>query len=408
MVDQVYLTLPRVFRSSACISHFNNVTPNNSMKTSYKNDYLSPIQLRKKAKSKMPKFLFEYLEGGCNDNINLTKNIKEISDIELKPIYITEHKEADLKTELFGHTYDAPFGIAPMGLQGFMWPNAPEILAEAAGKYNIPFLISTLTTCTIERMNELAGGRAWFQLYHPRETALRNKLIKKVTDAGCPVLVLIIDMPTKAYRPWDVRNGFDMPPEMSVKNILQVMARPQWVLKTLRHGRPRFSIMKPFEDPADHRFHFDHKLDERKISEIRDMWKGKLVIKGVSSEEDTEMAIKLGADGIIVSNHGGRQLDAGQSSIKTLGPIVKKYEGKVKIMMDSGLRSGPDVARALASGAEFTFLGRNFMYAVAALGAQGGEHMIRSLKMQLKQVMEQISCVKVSDLKNHLVKKGGY
>jgi len=378
------------------------------MSKSYKNDYLTTTELRRRAKSKIPKFIFQYLDGGCNDNLNLTKNTKEIGDIELKPIYITEHKEPDLKTELFGHTYNAPFGIAPMGLQGFIWPNAPEILAKAAGQYNIPFLISTLTTCTVERMNELAGGRAWFQLYHPKEPALRDKLLKKVQDAQCPVLVLIVDMPSKGYRPWDVRNGFDMPPEISIRNILQMMAKPEWVLKTIYHGRPKFSIMKPFEDEADGRFYFDHKLDERKIEEIRDKWKGKLVIKGVSSEEDTETAIKLGADGIIVSNHGGRQLDAGQSSIATLGPIVKKYEGKIKIMMDSGLRTGPDIARSLASGAEFTFLGRNFMYAVAALGAEGANHMIRSLTTQLKQVMEQISCVQVNDLKNHLVKKGYY
>lgn len=378
------------------------------MKTSYKNDYVPVAELRKRAKSKIPKFIFEYLEGGCNENVNLIKNTKEISDIELKPVYITEHKEADLKTELFGHTYNAPFGIAPMGLQGFMWPNAPEILARAAAKHNIPFVISTLTTCTVERINELTEGRAWFQLYHPRETELRDKLIKKVADAGCPVMVLVVDMPTKGYRPWDVRNGFDMPPEISIKNILQMMAKPEWVLKTIYHGRPTFAIMKPFEDAADGHFYFDHKLDERKIAEIRDRWKGKLVLKGISSEEDTETAIKLGADAIVVSNHGGRQLDVGQSSIATLGPIVKKYAGKIKIMMDSGLRTGPDIARALALGAEFTFLGRNFIYAVAALGAEGGSHMIRGLEVQLKQVMEQLSCVKVSDLKNHLVKREAY
>jgi L-lactate dehydrogenase (cytochrome) len=378
------------------------------MKTSYKNDYIPVAELRKRAKSKIPKFIFEYLEGGCNENVNLIKNTREISDIELKPVYITEHKEADLKTELFGHTYNAPFGIAPMGLQGFMWPNAPEILARAAAKHNIPFVISTLTTCTVERINELTEGRAWFQLYHPRETELRDKLIKKVADAGCPVMVLVVDMPTKGYRPWDVRNGFDMPPEISIKNILQMMAKPEWVLKTIYHGRPTFAIMKSFKDATDGHFYFDHKLDERKIAEIRDRWKGKLVIKGISSEEDTETAIRLGADAIIVSNHGGRQLDVGQSSIATLGPIVKKYGGKIKIMMDSGLRTGPDVARALALGAEFTFLGRNFIYAVAALGAEGGSHMIRGLEVQLKQVMEQLSCVKISDLKNHLVKRAGY
>ncbi|HTD39269.1 MAG TPA: alpha-hydroxy acid oxidase, partial [Mucilaginibacter sp.] len=247
---------------------------------------------------------------------------------------------------------------------------------------------------------------SWFQLYHPREIDLRDKIIKRVEDAGCPVLVIISDIPTFAYRPWDVRNGFDLPPKMSLRNILQMMARPEWTLKTLYHGRPTFAIMEPYMQSLNRQFNFDNKLTEQKIAAIRDKWKGKLVIKGIASEEDTEMAIKLGVDGIIVSNHGGRQLDAGQSSIKALGPVVKKYQGKIKIMMDSGLRSGPDVARALAAGAEFTFMGRNFMYSVAALGDEGGNHMIRSLEIQLKQVMEQISCPCVCNLKNHLVASG--
>ena len=148
---------------------------------------------------------------------------------------------------------------------------------------------------------------------------------------------------------------------------------------------------------------FSGRLNEEKISSIRDQWKGKIVIKGIASEEDAEMALRLGLDGIIVSNHGGRQLDAGQSTIKSLHPIYEKYNGKIKIMMDSGLRSGPDIARTLASGAEFAFLGRSFMYAVAALGEEGGNHLISSLKVQLKQVMDQICCSEVSNFKNHLV-----
>ena len=148
---------------------------------------------------------------------------------------------------------------------------------------------------------------------------------------------------------------------------------------------------------------FSGRLNEEKIKPIREMWKGKLVLKGVASEEDTEMAIRLGVDGIIVSNHGGRQLDAGQSSIKPLMAIAKKYRSQIKIMMDSGIRSGPDVARALAGGAEFTFMGRSFMYGVAALGNQGGHHTISILKSQLQQVMEQICCQKTSDFPAHLI-----
>lgn len=376
------------------------------MTAHHKYDYLSTNELVKRAKSKIPKFAFEWLDGGCNDNINLIKNTKEIRELELKPFYLRKHQEANLKTELFGHTYDAPFGISPVGLQGLIWPNAPEILARAAAKHNIPFVVSTLTTSTIERIAEITEGRAWFQLYHPREPDLRDKIIKRVEDAGFPVLVIIVDIPTFAYKPWDIRNGFDLPPRVSIRNVLQVMARPEWALRTLRHGPPKFAIMEPYMKSLFGKFNFDNQLDEQKIAAIRDKWKGRLVIKGVASEEDTETAIKLGADGIIVSNHGGRQLDAGQSSIKALGPIVEKYQGKIKIMMDSGLRSGPDVARALAAGAEFTFMGRSFMYAVAALGDEGGDHMVRSLKIQLKQVMEQISCPCVCSLKNHLIVPG--
>ena len=365
--------------------------------------YPSTDDLIKKAKSKIPNFVFEYLSGGCNENIAVVKNTADLRDIELRPYYITDHKKADLRTELFGHTYDLPFGIAPVGLQGLMWPNSPEILAKASLKHNIPFVISTLTTSTIERLSELTEGRAWFQLYHPKENDLRDKFLKRVEDAGCPVLVLISDMPTLAYRPRDRRNGIGLPPKMSFKNILQILARPEWLVKTMQYGQPKFAIMEPYLESLNNKIDFDNRLTEQKIATIRDRWKGKLVIKGILSEEDAAAAVRLGVDGIIVSNHGGRQLDAGPSSIKSIGPIVEKYQDKIKIMMDSGLRSGPDIARTLAVGAEFTFMGRMFMYAIAALGDDGADQIIESLKIQLKQVMEQISCASVSDLKNHLM-----
>jgi L-lactate dehydrogenase (cytochrome) len=376
------------------------------MKTVYKYDSISIDELRKKAKSRIPNFVFEFLDGGCNEHVNLIKNTKEIRDIELKPFYLREqHQEANLKTELFGHIYDAPFGISPVGLQGLIWPNSPEILAKASVKHNIPFIQSTVTTSTIERISEITEGRSWFQLYCPADHDLRDKLLKRVEDAGCPVLVMLSDAPTLPYRPWDIRNGMGLPPKMSLRNILQIMVRPEWVLKTMYHGIPTFANMKPYMQKGM-KLNFSGRLSEQKVAEIRDKWKGKLVIKGIASEEDTELAIKLGVDGIIISNHGGRQLDAGQSTIKMLSPIVEKYQGKIKIMLDSGLRSGPDIARTIASGAEFTFLGRSFMYAVAALGDEGGDYIIGSLKLQLKQVVEQVCCSSVFDLKNHLVTSG--
>lgn len=373
--------------------------------------YPSVVDLRKKAQKRIPKFAFEYLDGGCNEDVNLHKNTAEIREVELLPYYLSKHTGSSMKTELFGHVYDAPFGIAPVGLQGLMWPKAPEILAKSAFEHNIPFILSTVTTSSIERISEITEGRAWFQLYHPTEDAVRDDIIKRAEATECPVLVILCDVPTFGFRPRDVRNGLAMPPKMSLKNILQILGKPNWAIQTLIHGQPNFETLKPympkgldlaqlgkFMDKT-----FSGRLNEEKIKPIRDMWKGKLVIKGVANEADAESAIKLGLDGIIVSNHGGRQLDAGESTIKPLSRIASKYGDQIKVMMDSGLRGGPDIARTMASGAEFTFMGRSFMYGVAALGAKGGDHTISLLKTELQQVMEQICCEEVKDFPNHLI-----
>ena len=381
------------------------------MNLNYNPDYPSIDDLRERARQRIPRFAFEYLDGGCNEDVNLHKNTAELREVELKPFYLNKHSGSDLKTELFGHVYDAPFGVAPVGLQGLMWPNAPEILASAAKAHNIPFILSTVTTSSIERIGELTEGKFWYQLYHPTDNAVRDDLLDRAEAAGCQVLVLLCDVPTFGYRPRDIRNGLAMPPKMTLSNILQIMGKPDWAIRTLLHGQPNFATMKKYMPKGLNMKQlglymnqtFSKRMNEAKIVPIRDRWKGKIVLKGVASEEDTEMAIKLGLDGIIVSNHGGRQLDAGQSTIKPLAAIAQKYSGQIKIMMDSGIRSGPDVARALASGAEFTFLGRSFMYGVAALGKEGGNHTISILKTQLKQVMEQICCERVGDFPRHLV-----
>lgn len=378
----------------------------------YNSNFPSNEDLIKKAKRQIPRFAFEYLDGGCNEDVNLYKNTAELREVELKPTYLTKHIRSDMKTELFGHVYDAPFGIAPIGLQGLIWPNAPEFLAKAALEHNIPFILSTVSTSSIERIGEITEGKFWFQLYHPAENSLRDDILDRAEAAGCDVLCILCDVPSFGFRPRDIRNGLAMPPKMTLTNILQIMGKPEWALKTLYHGQPGFANLEKYMPKGLNMGKlgeymnktFSGRVNEEKVAAIRDRWKGKVVLKGVASEQDTEMAIKLGLDGIILSNHGGRQLDAGQSSIKTLPPIVENYKGKIKIMIDSGLRSGPDVARSLASGAEFTFMGRSFMYAVAALGAQGGEHVISMLKTQLQQVMEQVCCEKVEDFPKFLIK----
>ena len=382
------------------------------MKTEINHKYPSVEDLRKRAKLKIPKFAFEYLDGGCNNDVNLKKNTDRIRDIELKPKYLVDYRKPSLKTRLFGHTYDAPFGISPVGLQGLMWPKSPEILAKAAFDHNIPFILSTVTTTSIEKIADLTEGKAWFQLYHPNEDKMTRDILRRANEAQCPVLIILADVPSFGYRPRDIRNGLSMPPKMTLYNIINAVKRPNWLLQTIINGQPSFETLKPYM-PKNLNLNqlakfmdrtFSGRLNDDKIKRIRDMWKGKLVLKGAESLHDVEKACKLGLDGVIVSNHGGRQVDVGQATIDSLKTILPVYKNKITLMMDSGIRGGADVARVMATGADFCYMGRTFMYGVSALGKNGGNHTISMLKKQLTQVMEQLSCGEISQLQEKLIK----
>jgi len=377
---------------------------------SYNPEYPSIDALRLRAKERIPRFAFEYVDGGCNEEINLVRNTSEIREVQLQPYYLRDFQGISMKTKLFGVEYDAPFGTAPVGLQGLIWPHAAEILAKAATQHNIPYCLSTVSTASIETISEITEGKAWFQLYHPTEDAIRDDLLQRAMDADYQVLIILSDVPTFGYRPKEIRNGLAIPPRMTLRNMMQILGSPNWAIQTLLAGQPEFKSLKKYMPKGMNLRHlglfmdktFTGRLSEEKIKLIRDKWNRKLVLKGVATEEDTEKAIKLGLDGVIVSNHGGRQLDAGESTIKPLERIVQKYGDQIEVMMDSGIRTGPDIARTLAKGAKFTFMGRSFMYGVGALGQEGGNHTISILKRQLQQVMEQCGCENVSDFPKHL------
>ena len=375
--------------------------------------YPSVNELRERSKKKVPKFAFEYLDGGCHDDVNLKRNTQRIRDIELKPKYLIEQndKALNLRTKIFGHTYSLPFGIAPIGLQGLMWPKATEILAKASFDHNIPFILSTVSTASIEKISEITEGKAWFQLYYPSDKKITKDLLKRAEKSGIKTLVILADVPSFGYRPRDIKNGLSMPPKMTLNNFFQILKSPEWAIKTLINGQPNFEVLKPYM-PKNLNLRqlgkfmdetFSGRLNEEKIKYLRDLWKGNLVIKGTESLYDVEKAYQLGLNGIIISNHGGRQVDVGQATIDSLKSIAPTYNNKIEIMMDSGIRGGADIARVLAHGANFTFLGRSFMYGVSALGTKGGNHTITMLKKQLTQVMEQLSCKKIYDLKNTIV-----
>ncbi|QMV67666.1 alpha-hydroxy-acid oxidizing protein [Sphingobacterium paramultivorum] len=383
-----------------------------SQKFIYNTRYPSVEDLKIKAKKRIPRFAFDYLTGGANEELNLARNENDFDNILLKPQYLLASEEIDLSVELFGRRYSAPFGVSPIGLQGLMWPNAPEILAKAAAKNDIPYILSTVSTSSIERIAEVSDGKAWFQLYHPTENRLRDDIIKRLEAVECPVLVVLVDVPAFGLRYREIKSGLSMPPKMSIANILQTFACPTWGIETLRHGIPSFATLKPYMEKGLDLAQlgqfmnrtFTGKVDVEKIKAIRDLWKGPLVLKGIAIDEDMQAAIALGVDGVIVSNHGGRQLDASESSINSLIHLASnpEYKKKIKIMLDGGIRSGVDLARAHAVGSDFNFMGRPFMYGVGALGNEGGEHTINMFKTHLFQVMKQLSLSKIEDFPKRL------
>ena len=382
-----------------------------SMMAFMNSSYPSIDLLAQRAKQRLPGFAYDYLAGGCMAEVNLHKNTSDIRAVELRPAYLRDYKGASLKTTLFGREYAYPFGIAPVGLQSLMWPKSCEILARTAHRHNVPFVLSTVTTASIEKVAEITEGDFWFQLYHPAEDSLRDKLLERAAAAGCKTLVLLADTPTFGYRPKEIRNGLSVPPKMSLRNVFQMCTRPEWSFSQLFAGIPQFATLKPYIPPGLSMKHlglfmnktFSGRLTAARIRTIRDQWKGNLVVKGMVNPEDAELAISLGADGIIVSNHGGRQLDQGQSTIKATALMAQQFKGRTKIMMDSGIRSGSDIAVALASGAEFTFIGRASMYGVCAMGAKGGDQVVEILQKELQQVMEQLGCEVLENLPRHLI-----
>lgn len=373
--------------------------------------YPTVTDLERRAAKRMPRFAYDYLRGGAMEETALKANHYDLKQIKLKPHYLSSFAGANQSARLFGHTYSAPFGVAPIGLQGMMWPDSPRILAAAAAVHNIPFVFGTLSTERLETIAKISEGRAWYQLYNPTDTAIRDDLLKRAKACGYKVLVVTVDIPSHGFRPRDIRNSLGLPPRLTAANIWAVMKRPAWLLQTLRMGIPDFQNLKPYmsaDFKAKRLGDFMDRVvmgstDLEGLKPIRDQWQGALVIKGILSEEDAELSYRLGAEGIVISNHGGRQLDVAESPIRVLPRLSALYENKMVLMMDSGLRDGADLAVALALGAKCGFLGRAFMYSVAALGRFGGEHLAALLKVQLQQVMTQLGCENLDALKTHLV-----
>lgn len=380
------------------------------------NNYFNPRYsharyLKAKAAKRMPRFAFDYLEGGIIDERGLAANLRWLDEIELGGSLLNRRCEPNLSIELFGKSYAYPFGIAPVGLQGLMWPRAPEILAGAAASLKIPYVLSTVSSASLERIAEIGQGYAWFQFYNPTDDSVRQDLLNRLQAAGYQELMITVDVPTFGYRPKDIRNGLAMPPKMSIRNILQMLARPSWLAATAQAGKPQMETLLPYipaNTPTDQLREFMNKsvmgpVDSNSLKIIRDKWPGKIMLKGINSIEDARIAADIGMDGVVISNHGGRQLDAGASHIASLKAITESVGDRIEVLFDSGLYSGTDLAKVLACGARMGFFGRLFVYGAAALGNMGGLHTGNMIALQLLQVAKQLGCKTPADFQHFLL-----
>ncbi|MEH6577245.1 MAG: alpha-hydroxy acid oxidase [Amphritea sp.] len=362
------------------------------------------------AQKRIPSYAFEYLAGGCNSNSCVQRNREALDQLRLQPQYLKSSTSASLDTEILGQQYNAPFGVAPLGLSGLIWPRASEYHATSARESNIPFILSSLASISIEEAAKFAGDNFWFQLYPPSDPKIRTDLLRRAWDSGCRHLVVTIDVPVAGRRPKDIRNGLSVPPKISPRSIWQTMQRPAWALATAFEGMPQFATMTQYmeglsslKDVANYiRNTFKEVVDQKMLQLIRDEWQGQLIVKGILNAEDAERALEAGANALIVSNHGGRQLDAAQTTIEALTEVHAAVGSKTTIMVDSGVESGVDIARFIASGAKMVFAGRAFMYGVGALGKHGAQHTTDLLTAELYQVMEQLRCPTTVKLPQHL------
>lgn len=365
----------------------------------------SIADLRRRARRRVPRFAFDFVDGGAEGEDGLRRNEAAFANIQLLPRYLVDVSTRKLETTLFGRTYGAPFGVAPMGLLNLMWPGTDLALARLAARERIPYGASTNASTMLETLAEAAEGHAWLQLYIADDTAMTDDLIARGKAAGMEVMLLTVDVPVPAKRDRDLRNAFKVPFRMTPGVIAELMRRPAWSLATRTAGPPNLENLIRYRQGADvqelakfqaavitGRFTWDD------LKRLRDRWPGKLVVKGIQAPEDAVRCVEAGCDGIMVSNHGGRQAAFAPASIESLPAVATAAGAKVPLLIDSGLRRGEDVARARALGATMALLGRPFAYGAGAGGDQGVRRAFAIIHQELDRALGQLGVPDIADV----------
>jgi L-lactate dehydrogenase (cytochrome)/(S)-mandelate dehydrogenase len=361
--------------------------------------------LRLACKRRLPRIVFDYIDGGAEDEIGLAENMAAFARHKLIPRFFTDCGSIDLATKLFGKPYSLPFGIAPTGIAGLFRPGGDLLLAEAALAESIPYVMSGTANAPIESLRPDCARNAWYQLYTGKDKAIDEDIVRRAADAGIETLVLTVDSEVRTKRERDIRNAFGQD-GIKTSVFLEALLHPAWLASYFRTGRmPVFGNFAPYAaNGKDARAvrnavttHLPGNPVWSDLERYRRLWKGNLVVKGILHPDDAVRSVELGADGIIVSNHGGRQLDRCVASIDMLPPIRAAIGDRATLMLDSGVRRGSDVITALCLGAEFVFVGRATLYGLSAAGLPGVRKAIGILRQEIETVGRQIGCGRATD-----------
>jgi L-lactate dehydrogenase (cytochrome) len=362
--------------------------------------------LREVARRKVPKAFFDYVDSGSYNEETLRANRADLETIKLRQRVMVDVSERSLATTVIGQKISAPFALAPIGLCGMQHGDGEILAAQAAEEAGIPFTLSTMSICSIEQVAEATSRPFWFQLYVIRDRGFSRDILSRASAVKCNALVLTVDLQVLGQRHRDIRNGMTVPPEMRLGNIIDIARKPRWALSILK------SKSKTFGNLAGHlegmeditslaqwtNSQFDPALNWKDVEWIKKVWPGKIIIKGILDVEDARTAVKLGADAIVVSNHGGRQLDGAPSSISALPAIAQAVGSDTEVLFDGGIRTGADLLRALALGARACLIGRAYVYGLGAGGKAGVAKAIDILQKELSVAMALTGTTRVSDV----------
>lgn len=371
----------------------------------------SPEDFHAVARRKLPRFLFDYIEGGANAELTANRNVSDLQSLVLRQRVLRGSEQIDLKTSILGQSMSSPLVLAPVGLTGMYARRGEAQAARAAQRAGIPYTLSTVSVCPIEEVAKDAGQSVWFQLYVLKDRAFMRSALDRARAAGIQTLVFTVDMPVPGARYRDAHSGMSGP-NASVKRLVQAATHPRWAMSVGLFGRPhdlgnisvyrgkRTSLSDYIGWLAEN---FDPEISWADLEWIRDAWSGKLIIKGILDSDDVQNAILLGADGIVVSNHGGRQLDSVSSTIKALPEIAETANGRLSVLVDSGFRNGLDVVKALCLGADAVMFGRAYIYALAAGGQLAVERFLALVAQEMRIAMVLMGVEKLSDLSADLL-----